>query len=174
MDISRFYELRERLYNTAAAGCMTVCEDFRLKRAVEDFKPLAEANKAFAKLLSLCEALLSSDKPESVIADCIALCDALAVTQGVFANSAAAQRANGAFPASEKPASAIAVITALLQKSEAELWKLPEEYRDALRDPRVISAFLRELETGKFNCIPLRSFLAVATYNTSGSQSIRP
>ena len=151
MDISRFYELRERLYNTAAAGCMTVCEDFRLKRAVEDFKPLAEANKAFAKLLSLCEALLSSDKPESVIADCIALCDALAVTQGVFANSAAAQRANGAFPASEKPASAIAVITALLQKSEAELWKLPEEYRDALRDPRVISAFLRELETGKFN-----------------------
>lgn len=151
MDISKFYELRERLYNTAAAGCMTVCEDFRLKRAVEEFKPLAEANKAFAKLLSLCEALLSSDKPESVIADCIALCDALAVTQGVFADSAAAQRANGAFSASEKPSSAIAVITALLEKSDAELWKLSSEYRDTLRDPRVISAFLRELETGKFN-----------------------
>ena len=42
MDISKFYELRERLYNTAAAGCMTVSEDFRLKRAVDDFKQLGE------------------------------------------------------------------------------------------------------------------------------------
>ena len=63
MDISKFYELRERLYNTAAAGCMTVSEDFRLKHAVEDFKPLAQANKAFGKLFSLCEKLLSAEKP---------------------------------------------------------------------------------------------------------------
>ncbi len=55
MDITKFYELRTRLYNTAAAGCMTVADDFRLKRAVEDFKPLASVNKAFEKLYALCE-----------------------------------------------------------------------------------------------------------------------
>ncbi|MGN1119810.1 MAG: HEAT repeat domain-containing protein, partial [Oscillospiraceae bacterium] len=151
MDISKFYELRERLYNTAAAGCMTISEDFRLKRAVEDFKPLAEANKAFAKLLSLCEALISSDKPESVIADCIALADALAVTQGIFADNSEVLPAQGGFPAAEKPASAVSAITELLEKSKDELWKLSAEYKDTLRDPRVVSAFLAELETGKFN-----------------------
>lgn len=151
MDISKFYELRERLYNTAAAGCMTVSEDFRLKRAVEEFKPLAEANKAFAKLFSLCEALLSTDKPESVIADCIALCDALAVTQGIFSDSAEAARAEGVFPTAEKPASAISAITTLISKSDTELWKLSAEYKETLRDPRVISAFIGELETGKYN-----------------------
>ena len=151
MDISKFYELRERLYNTAAAGCMTVSEDFRLKRAVDDFKLLGEANKAFAKLLALCEKLLAAEKPESVIADCIALCDALAVTQGAFADNSAAARADGVFPTGEKPASAISAITAMISKSDTDLWKLSAEYRDTLRDPRVISAFIGALEKGKFN-----------------------
>ena len=31
------------------------------------------------------------------------------------------------------------------------MWKLSDEYRDTLRDPRVISVFIGELETGKFN-----------------------
>lgn len=151
MDISKFYELRERLYKAAAAGCMTIREDFRLKRAVEEFKPLAEANKAFAKLYSQCEKLLSSERPESVIPDCIALCDALAVTQGVFSDSTQAQRAEGSFPGTDKPASAIAAVIALMEKSDTELWKLPAEYQNTLRDPRIISAFTRLIETGKYN-----------------------
>lgn len=151
MDISKFYELRSRLYNAAAAGCMTVSEDFRLKRAVEDFKPLAEANKAFAKLYSLCAALLSSDKPESVIPDCIALADALAVTQGTFADNSEMSPAEGIFAPTEKPASALAAVETLIHKGSAELWKLPAEYKDTLRDPRVIFAFLNELEAGKSN-----------------------
>ncbi len=151
MDISKFYELRTRLYNAAAAGCMTVSEDFRLKRAVEDFKPLAEANKAFAKLYSLCGELLSSEKPEGVIPDCIALADALAVTQGIFADNAETTPAEGIFAPTEKPASALAAVEALIHKGSAELWKLPKEYKDTLRDPRVISKFLDELETGRSN-----------------------
>ncbi len=151
MDVTKFYELRTRLYNTAAAGCMTVSEDFRLKRAVEDFKPLAEANKAFAKLYSLCAALLSSDKPESVIADCIALADALAVTQGIFADNAETKPAEGESVPAQKPASALTAIQELMRKSGADLWKLSEEYRDTLRDPRIVSAFLNGLENGKFN-----------------------
>ena len=50
MDIKPFYELRTRLYLSAAAGCSVISEDFRLKRALENFKPLSEANKVLGKL----------------------------------------------------------------------------------------------------------------------------
>ncbi len=84
MNIALFYQLRERLRASAIAGCNIIGEDFRLKRAVEEFEPLANANKVFAKLHTMCNELFTSDKPAPILADCIALCDALAVTQGVF------------------------------------------------------------------------------------------
>ncbi len=150
MDITKFYELRTRLYNTAAAGCMTVADDFRLKRAVEDFKPLASANKAFEKLYSLCEKLFS-EKPESVLPDCIALAEALAVTQGTFADNADIKPVAGeCFPA-QKPASSLSAVKELMRKGSDDLWKLSTEYKDTLRDPRIVSAFLNALETGKSN-----------------------
>ncbi len=150
MDITKFYELKTRLYNTAAAGCMTVSDDFRLKRAVEDFKPLASANKAFEKLYSLCEKLFS-EKPESVLPDCIALADALAVTQGTFADNAETKPAAGECVSAQKPASSLAAVKELMRKSGDELWKLSTEYKDTLQDPRIITAFLNDLENGKFN-----------------------
>ncbi len=153
MDITKFYELRTRLYNTAAAGCMTVSEDFRLKRAVEDFKPLAAANKAFEKLYALCEKLFS-EKPDTVLPDCIALAEALAVTQGTFADStdnAETKPASGEWVSAQKPASSLAAVKELLRKSGDGLWKLSAEYKDTLRDPRIVTAFLYELENGKFN-----------------------
>ncbi len=113
MDVTKFYELRTRLYNTAAAGCMTASEDFRLKRAVEDFKPLASANKAFEKLYALCEKLFSK-KPEGVLPDCIALAEALAVTQGTFADNAETTTAAGESVPAQKPASAHAAVKELM------------------------------------------------------------
>ena len=88
MNITPFYELRTRLYASAASGCGAVNEDFRLKRAIESFEPLAQANKAFMKLYSDCGKLFTSDSPADVLADCIALADALAVTQGSFSDIA--------------------------------------------------------------------------------------
>ncbi len=149
MDITKFYELRTRLYNTAAAGCMTISEDFRLKRAVEDFKPLASANKAFEKLYALCEKLFS-EKPEDVLPDCIALAEALAVTQGTFADSTDSAKIK---PASGTltPVSKASDLKAVMSKSAPALWKLSADYRDMLRDPRTVCVFLNELENGKFN-----------------------
>ncbi len=151
MDITRFYELRTRLYNTAAAGCMTVSEDFRLKRAIEDFKPLASANKAFEKLYSLCEKLLSAEKPDTVLPDCIALAEALAVTQGTFADNAETKPAAGESVPAQKTASSLAAVKELMSKSAPALWKLSADYRDTFRDPRTDCVFLSELENGKFN-----------------------
>ena len=86
MNISSFYNLKDRLYACAAAGCGSVSEDFRLKRALEEFAPLAQANKVFDKIYVLCQKLFDSENPASVLAECIALADAVAVTQGVFAD----------------------------------------------------------------------------------------
>ena len=51
-----FYELRSRLYASAAAGCGIIAEDFRLQKAMEAFKPMSEANKVFGKLYVLIDA----------------------------------------------------------------------------------------------------------------------
>lgn len=84
MDINTFYELRTRLYATAAAGCSLIEEDFRLKRALEAFKPMSEANKVFGRLYQMVDHLFTSDNVTGELMDCIALADALAVTQGSF------------------------------------------------------------------------------------------
>lgn len=84
MDISLFYQLWDRLCASAVTGCSTLNEDFRLKRAVEAFEPLSKANKVFARLYNMCNELFTSENPASLLADCIALCDALAVTQATF------------------------------------------------------------------------------------------
>ncbi|MDE5945877.1 MAG: hypothetical protein K2G63_01020 [Oscillospiraceae bacterium] len=86
MDITPFYELKNRLYYTASAGCSTINEDFRLKRAVENFKPLSAVNKPFTKLYMMCENLFKTDSKNvaSELSECIALADALAVVQGTY------------------------------------------------------------------------------------------
>ena len=76
-----FFALRERLYAAAAAGCAVIREDFRLKRAIEAFQPLSGANPVFAKLYGMVEKLPESEQPALLLCDCIALADAVAVTQ---------------------------------------------------------------------------------------------
>lgn len=84
MDITTFYELRTRLYATAASGCGLIAEDFRLKRAIEAFEPMANTNKVFSRFYQMCMSLFTTENVSSTLADCIALADALAVTQGTF------------------------------------------------------------------------------------------
>lgn len=84
LDVNTFYELRTRLYAVAAAGCGLIAEDFRLKRALEAFQPMSEANKVFGRLYQMCRNLLTTENVAGELAECIALADALAVTQGSF------------------------------------------------------------------------------------------
>ena len=41
MDLQPLYEVKERLQNCLLAGLSLIDEDFRLKRAVEQFAPLS-------------------------------------------------------------------------------------------------------------------------------------
>lgn len=131
MNIALFYQLRERLCASAIAGCDVISEDFRLKRAVEEFEPLAKANKVFGRLHAMCSELFTSDKPAPLLADCIALCDALAVTQGTFKDNSETYESVG-------------VVSC--EPSEIRYSSLKNEQNVESRDPRVINEYLGTLK----------------------------
>lgn len=146
MNITPFYELRQRLYAAAAAGCQTVPEDFRLKKAYEAFEPLSAANKAFAKLYALCGRLFTSDNAPETLADCIALADALAVTQGTFADNS--ETAETVYSFDEKlpeelPYSAVTAICEKIEKCSQNLDNITADEVKLLSDPRVLDAFIK-------------------------------
>ena len=61
MNLSAFYELRERLRTAAIAGTALMGDDFRLRRAVEQLAPLEQASPIFAKIGQLTRTALAPD-----------------------------------------------------------------------------------------------------------------
>ncbi|HBB72339.1 MAG TPA: hypothetical protein DCZ71_07005 [Ruminococcus sp.] len=139
-----FYELRTRLYASAAAGCSIIAEDFRLKRAVEAFRPMSEANKVFGKLYGMCEALLTSADPAAEISDCIALADALAVTQGTFADSSETSPApvSDVFTPVHLTCNELEEYRGKLRKAPYTDTEFDDRFFRVVSDPRLMSAFL--------------------------------
>lgn len=85
MNLQPLLELQERLENCAIAGSRLLTEDFRLKRAVEAFAPLATASPVFQKIQAQLNRLLdpaTQDIP-AVLMDTLALVDAVVYTQGI-------------------------------------------------------------------------------------------
>ncbi len=139
-----FYELRNRLYASAAAGCSLIAEDFRLKRAIEAFQPMSEANKVFGRLYAMCSALLGSENKAADIIDCIALADALAVTQGTFADcseTAPAEPREYIKPA-QLTLNALEANREKIRKTQYADQEYDGEFFRCLADPRILSAFL--------------------------------
>ena len=60
MNLQPLYDVKERLEQAAIAGTGLLGEDFRLKRAAENLKPLAAASPVFAKIDAGLEKLLSA------------------------------------------------------------------------------------------------------------------
>lgn len=162
MDITKFYELRTRLYASAASGCGAVNEDFRLKRAVEAFEPLAQANKAFMKLYSDCCKLFTAEFPADTLSDCIALADALAVAQGSFADVSETKQSEINVKTEILPVtySALSALCEKTEKCSPELSNLTEEEIRLVSDGRALSAFIRAAEKGN---IYLDSFAEIVT-----------
>lgn len=138
-----FYELRTRLYATAAAGCSLIAEDFRLSRAVEAFKPMSEANKVFGKLYAMCNALLSSSDPAADIIDCIALADALAVTQGTFADSSETSPVppNDILMPARLTYNELEEYKTLIRKAPYTEVEFDQRFYKVISDPRLLSVF---------------------------------
>lgn len=170
MDISPFYELRSRLYCTASAGCSVIEEDFRLKRAVEAFRPLSEANKAFGKFYLMCQKLFSSENTAAALADCIALADALAVTQGTFADPCGTVkicRSTGTVPVNE-PYSQLKRLSDKIRKCRTSRIELTVQENGMLTDPRILAVYV---DCSGINSIYLEEFTETM-FNVYGSKLV--
>lgn len=140
-----FYELRSRLYACAAAGCGIISEDFRLQRALEAFKPMSEANKVFGKLYAMCQGLITSDDPAAKISDCIALADALAVTQGTFDTGAELSplpECNGIKPV-RISYNTMKEYAETIRKSQYAPQHISSDLVKAVSDPRLLLTFIK-------------------------------
>ncbi len=85
MNIAPLYELKDRLDASLTAGVKLMDEDFRLKRAVEQVQPLAEASPVFAKVCAMSQSLIApgSTNRATTLLDTLALVNAVLMTQGV-------------------------------------------------------------------------------------------
>ena len=81
MDITPIYELKTRLRAAAIAGTNLISEDFRLKKAAENFAPLSNASPVFAKINEMTGKLLSDGTPQNLL-DTITLVDSVITTLG--------------------------------------------------------------------------------------------
>ena len=83
MELQGLYELHERLIAAAVAGVNLVGEDFRLRRAVEQIKPLAEAVPVIKKLYAMAEKTMAPDCEDRAgcLLDTLALSEAILCTQ---------------------------------------------------------------------------------------------
>ncbi|MDE5777664.1 MAG: hypothetical protein K2I10_04030 [Lachnospiraceae bacterium] len=149
MDVNTFYELKTRLYAAAAAGCGLITEDFRLKRALEAFKPMSEANKVFGRLYQMCENLFTTDNVAGELVDCIALADALAVTQGSFLDKSECVKTEEEL--NLKPQ---AILHSSVQELKNKLGKndfysyYTQKDIHRILDPRIFLIFIQSLQLG--------------------------
>lgn len=145
MNTAPFYELHDRLYDCAYAGCASISEDFRLKRAVEGMAPLAEANKTFARLRDMCTRLFTEPEPALLLADCIALADALAVAQGSYTNIEKSRPGTLEYDVDynlEADWRSVRSLWAAILTKSPHLKNLdPHEYK-LLGDPRILEQFI--------------------------------
>lgn len=91
MNLQPFYDLRDRLQAAAKAGSNLITEDFRLKRAAETIVPFAKVSAVFQKIEQQLNTLLgpSCQDRSLLLLDTLALVDAVLVTQGSLAATAA-------------------------------------------------------------------------------------
>lgn len=84
MNITPLYELKDRLRTASIAGTSLLSEDFRLKKAAENFKVIESASPVFKKISERTNLLLS-DKCEDkagTLLDTITLVDSVICTLG--------------------------------------------------------------------------------------------
>ena len=85
MDLQPLYDMKSRLEQAAIAGTGLLAEDFRLRRAGEELKPLAAVSPVFGKIHQGLAGLLAAPREEQggLLLDLLALTDAVVYTQGV-------------------------------------------------------------------------------------------
>lgn len=88
MNITPVYELRTQLRAAAIAGTSLLSENFRLKKAMENFAPLSSTSPVFSKIYEMTGTLLQSGSPNQLL-DTITLVDSVITTLGTVESAGA-------------------------------------------------------------------------------------
>nr|MBP3282302.1 hypothetical protein [Treponema sp.] len=83
MDLTALHDLKERIENAVISGTSLLHEDFKLRKAYENFLPLSELSPVFGKIKDGMEGVYSADKDtmNGRLLDTLALIDAVVYTQ---------------------------------------------------------------------------------------------
>lgn len=164
MDITKFYEMRKRLYALAASGTALISEDFRFKRAVEEFGAEMASSKPMMKFYALCTELFTTEKPADKLGECIALADALAVVQGGFADGSETIKSTARFSDANGSQFTYSEINGAVSKLSAmnlQLFYDSDAKNELYMDDRVLAAFLKMLDRTE---LPPISFIFEENY----------
>lgn len=168
MNITPLYNLRLRLKNAMIQGTNLLSEDFRLKRAIEEFSPLMKAAPVFAKIGELSNRLLDPEEnqKEKMLLDAITLLDAVLCTQAATGiNEPASQEGSRTLAedgydmacntesiVSSQPYSRVKPLIEALTTSGgghyAYVMEMHENYPEVFEDYRVQAALVQALGAG--------------------------
>jgi len=84
MKLEPLFNLKNQLENTLIAGTKFVSDNFRLKKAIEDFEELSKVNPVFAKIKASCDKIFTSENVNADILSVLALVKAVSYTQSDF------------------------------------------------------------------------------------------
>lgn len=81
------FDLQERLHNSAFVGAGIIGEDFRLKKAIDEFGEISSKNAVFTKIYQLVKPLNddSTEDKKKILLDAITFVDAVCATLAVTA-----------------------------------------------------------------------------------------
>lgn len=152
MDITPLYELKTRLRSAAISGTNLLSEDFRLKKAAENFKAMESASPVFKKIGELTSSLLLDDCPDKpgTFLDVITLADSVICTLGNTEISGEIEDISAAESKTELvnvPYSKLSVITdALTTSGSGKLEAVQDAWKESpkmFRDFRVMPALAK-------------------------------
>ncbi len=147
-------ELHERLAYSAVAGTALLEDDFRLKKLMDGFAPLAQKNPVFAKLYAGLQKLFAADETArgKILLDLLGLTDAVLYTQagsGKEGDFAPLPDGDGAHTVQQIRYSALEpLVKALTTTGSGRMEVLSDavrEHPEYLCDHRVIAALIGDL-----------------------------
>ena len=155
LDLTPAYTLRERLNAAAMAGTALLAEDFRLRRALDDFAPLEAAGGVLARIGQSVRALLAADCPDpaGALLDAMNLLEAVLCTQaavGVGAPMQPVTLSADAAPPVQIPYSVLHPLLEALRSGRAKsVSEQRYEHPEWFRDHRVRIAMVNALDADR-------------------------
>lgn len=151
MNITPVYELRTQLRTAAIAGTSLLSENFRLKKAAENFSAIASASPVFTKINEQIKILLNENTPQALL-DTITLTDSVITvlaSVGTAAEITPVNRTENRTVIINAPYSRLSALISALTTSGSGNFRIVKDVwendKEIFRDYRVMPALISAL-----------------------------